>query len=193
MSRKKRSNKRVLVGPKMRAVAGRQTGSLQGGLTDFRSSEKAAVIEELAQSLARSAAPAEGEEVRSIEVAEPVGGNQTVELTKLLADVATGLWRLRLKMLPDGARQPSEENRRSYKQLESILDVLAQAGVQIRDHTGEAVPRGGIYTLRALAYEPTAGLAREQVIETLKPTIAFKDRVIQTGEVIVGTPVAAGD
>src|ERR1700730_8801909 len=113
MSRKKRSNKRVLVGPKMRAVAGRQTGSLQGGLTDFRSSEKAAVIEELAQSLARSAAPAEGEEVRSIEVAEPVGGNQTVELTKLLADVATGLWRLRLKMVAGGARAPSEEDPRS--------------------------------------------------------------------------------
>ena len=196
MSRKKRSKQRLAVGPKMRAVAGQQARSLPGSLTDFRS-EKAALFEELAQSLARSGAPAEDEQRTSIQLVEPVDGdqtgNQTVELTRLLADVATGLWRLRLKMLPEGSKQPSEENRRSYKQLESILDVLAQAGVQIRDHTGEAVPRGGIYTLRALAYEPTAGLAREQVIETLKPTIAFKDRVIQTGEVVVGTPLLAGE
>lgn len=192
MSRKKRSKQRVLVGPKMRAIADLQPGSLPGGLTDLRS-EKAALFEELAQSLARSTAPAEEGKTKSVEGSETDSSNQAGELTRLLADVATGLWRLRLKMLPDGSRQPSEENRRSYRQLESILDVLTQAGVQIRDHTGEAVPRGGIYTLKALAYEPTAGLSREQVIETLKPTIAFKDRVIQTGEVIIGTPVIAGD
>lgn len=193
MSRKKRSKQRLIVGPNMRAVAGQQGGSLQGGLTAFRSSEKVALFEELAQSLARRVAGPEDEEKGSVEVDELVGGNQTVELINLLADVATGLWRLRSKMLPSGARQPSDENRRSYKQLESILDVLVEAGIQIRDHTGEVVPRGGIYSLRALAYEPTVGLTREQVIETIKPTIAFKDRVIQIGEVIIGTPVIASD
>jgi len=174
----------------MRAVAGQQTGPLKVGLAaGLRSSEKAALFEELAQTLSRTSVSAEEAESRSSAVDEPVAGNQTAELIQLLADVATGLWRLRSKMLTPGTKQPAEEHRRSYKQLESILDLLMQAGVQIRDHTGEAVPRGGIYTLKALAYEPTAGLAREQVIETLKPTIAFKDQVVQTGEVIIGTPL----
>jgi hypothetical protein len=190
MSRKKRSKQRVVVGPKMRAVAGQQPGILRAELTTgFRSSD---LFVELAQTLARSQSATETAEPESSLANEPAAaGNETAELILLLADVATGLWRLRSKMLTPGAKQPAEDNRRSFKQLESILDSLMQAGLQIRDHTGEAVPRGGIYTLKALAYEPTTGLAREQVIETLKPTITFKDRVIQTGEVIIGTPVIA--
>jgi hypothetical protein len=193
MSRKKRSKQRVPVGPKMRAVAGQQPGLPAGRSAGSSFSEKAALFEELAQSLARATASEAEPETKAGDQNESASDNQTAELTSLLAEVATGLWRLRQKMLPDGGGQPSEENRRSYRQLESVLDMLAQGGVKIRDHTGEAVPRGGIYTLKALAYEPTAGLARDQVIETLKPTIAFKDRVIQTGEVVVGTPIVGGD
>src|SRR5882724_9668510 len=123
MNRKKRSKQRVSVGPKMRAVAGQQPGSPASGLTDIRSSEKAALFEELAQSLARTAASAAEQEARSENGNDPANdnqANQTAELTRLLAEVATGLWRLRLKMLPEGANQPAEENRRSYRQLESV-------------------------------------------------------------------------
>jgi hypothetical protein len=194
MSRKKRLKNRGMVGPKMRAAAAREPGLARDGIaTGFRSSEKAALFEELAQSLAGKISPASLPDANARSEDEAAEGNLAAELIKLLADVGTGLWRLRSKMLPAGAKQPSEENRRSYKQLESILDTLKQAGVQIRDHSGEAVPRGGIYTLKALAYEPTSGLKREQVIETIKPTIYFKDRVIQIGEVIIGTPEASGD
>jgi hypothetical protein len=192
MSRKKRSHKRIVVGPKMRSVATPQP-TPPAGLAEVRAKDKAALFEELARSLKDADESAAVETSSTISTAEVSGPDSSAEIVALLADVATGLWRLRAKMLPDGSRQPSEENRRSYRQLETIMDVMMQAGVQIRDHTGEAVPRGGIYTLKALAYEPTAGLLRDQVIETLKPTIAFKDRVIQTGEVIIGTPITAPD
>jgi len=191
MSRKKRSHKRIVVGPKMRSVAAPQSTPAAGGLAEVRAKDKAALFEELARSLK------DGDESAAVEASSTISSaeapDSSAEIVALLADVATGLWRLRAKMLPDGSRQPSEENRRSYRQLETIMDVMMQAGVQIRDHTGEAVPRGGIYTLKALAYEPTVGLLRDQVIETLKPTIAFKDRVIQTGEVIIGTPITTPD
>jgi hypothetical protein len=182
MSRKKRPRHRVMVGPHMREIAAHSTESLIGQSTD-----KAALFKELAHTLARATRSAENTESESNTAEQPL--DHTAELIQLLADVATGLWRLRSKMLTPRAEPLLEEHyRRSYKQLESIFDILNQAGVQIRDHTAEAVPRGGIYTLKALAYEPTPGLSREEVIETLKPTIVFKDRVIQTGEVIIGTP-----
>jgi hypothetical protein len=180
----------------MRAAAAPEPQPSLEGTTTFRSSDKDALFEELARSLA-GAIPAESLATlpNQNRTPEPESDleKRSSELIKLLADVTTGLWRLRLKMLPANAKDPSEPNRRWYKQLEAIMDTLTAADIQIRDHTGEAVPRGGIYTLKVLAYEPTAGLSREQVIETIKPTIHLKDRVIQVGEVIIGTPEGTDD
>ena len=192
MRRKKRIKDRGSVGPQMRAAA--REPEIAGGAsaTRFRSEDKAALFEELARSMAGKADSAPPTDL----TAKPDhsdSGNLAGELIDLLAEVGTGLWRLRLKMLSPGTKEPSEENRRSFKQLESILDTVREAGLQIRDHTGEAVPRGGVYTLKALAYEPTSGLAIERVTETIKPTIYFKDRLIQVGEVIIGTPEASDD
>jgi hypothetical protein len=39
-----------------------------------------------------------------------------------------------------------------------------------------------------MSFQPTVGLTRDMIIETIKPTIYFKDNLVQTGEVIVGTP-----
>jgi hypothetical protein len=105
-----------------------------------------------------------------------------------LADVATGLWRLRGKMLEPGTDRPRDEMRRAYRFLDSVWDTLTQAGVEIRDHTDEMVPEGGIYALKAIAYQPTPGIIREKVIETIKPSVYFKNQLIQMGEVIIGTP-----
>lgn len=115
------------------------------------------------------------------------------EKLKFLADVGTGLWRLRQKMLQPGTDRPMEEMRRAYRHFESVWDALTQAGVQIRDHTGELVPEGGIYALKTIAYQPTPGISREKVIETVRPTIYFLDEMIQMGEVIVGTPVTPAE
>jgi hypothetical protein len=44
--------------------------------------------------------------------------------------------------------------------------------------------------LRIAAFEPSPGLTRNRVIETLKPSVYHLDRMLQMGEVIVGTPPA---
>jgi len=175
----------------MRAAA-REPEIAGPSATRFRSEDKAALFEELARSMAGKADSAPPTDL-TVKPDHSDSGNLAGELIDLLAEVGTGLWRLRLKMLSPGTKEPSEENRRSFKQLESILDTVREAGLQIRDHTGEAVPRGGVYTLKALAYEPTSGLATDRVTETIKPTIYFKDRLIQVGEVIIGTPEASDD
>lgn len=108
-------------------------------------------------------------------------------LIKALADTGTGLWRLRQRMSQATASHSSPEMNRAQRQLEAIFDTLAAAQVEIRDHTGEAVPSSGIYALKALAYEPTPGLTSERVIETIKPSIYYDNRMIQMGEVIIGT------
>jgi hypothetical protein len=115
-------------------------------------------------------------------------GELLLFVVNLLSNVGTGLWRLRNKMVRPGTDEPLEEMRRAYRHLQSTWDVLKEAGVEILDHNGEAVPEGGVYSLKTLAYQPTPGINRERVIETIKPTIYFKDQMIQMGEVIIGTP-----
>lgn len=103
-----------------------------------------------------------------------------------LAEIGTGLWRLRQKMIQPGTEKPLEEMRRAYRHLESVWDTLQQDGVTVYDHTGEDFDAGK--SLKVLAFQPTAGLRRERVIETIKPTVYAGDEMVQMGEVIVGTP-----
>ncbi|PYS70294.1 MAG: hypothetical protein DMF69_14050 [Acidobacteria bacterium] len=184
---KKRLKNRATIGANMQAAAAQQSGSPSDELNPgSRTLEKQAVFEELARSLGgtvRRLSPVEEEKPAD------ESNSQVSELLRLLADIATGLWRLRSKM---GNAPAAADNRVLHKQLEAIFDILNTAEVQVRDHTGELVPAGGIYNLKVLAYEPALGLSKEQVIETLKPTVYFKGQPIQTGEVIVGTPKLNG-
>ena len=113
----------------------------------------------------------------------PSGGGPSIEM---LAEVATGLWRLRQRMVDPDSGRPLEEMRRAFRHLESVWDALAAAGVEVQDHTGMAFHTG--LALDVLAFQPTAGVERERVIETIKPSVYFKGRAIQMGQVIVGTP-----
>jgi hypothetical protein len=104
----------------------------------------------------------------------------------LLADACTGLWRLRQRMLQPGTDRPLEEMRRAYRHLESTWDTLAEAGVEIIDHTGTPFDIG--LALKVIAYQPTPEISSDCVLETIKPTIYFQRERLQMGEVIVATP-----
>ncbi|HSL83042.1 MAG TPA: hypothetical protein VLF66_09705 [Thermoanaerobaculia bacterium] len=122
----------------------------------------------------------------------PGDGAGDEERAAFLAPLATALWRLRQRLVDPETGKPREEARRALRQLESTWDVLTEQGVEIQDHTGEPVPERGTYGLKALAYEPTPGLARDTVVETVKPSVFHRGRMIQMGEVIVGTPERPG-
>jgi len=106
------------------------------------------------------------------------------ELTGFLKNVGNGLWRIRNKL--STVQDPSKEIRSAMRFLESTWDTLSQSGVDIQDHTGEMITGGE--ALRVIAFEPSDQVSHDQVIETVKPTIHYKGRVVQMGEVIVGQP-----
>lgn len=107
------------------------------------------------------------------------------EYRSLLADLATGLWRLRYRMLKPGSEDPIEGMEKPYRYLESAWSTLTRAKVEIQDHIGKPYYPG---MARAIAFEPKSGYTREMVIETLRPTIYLKGKSIQVGQVIVATP-----
>jgi hypothetical protein len=118
-------------------------------------------------------------------------GSETVasvgdEPPEALTAIATDLWRLRGRLVDPDTGEPREETRRAFRYLRSVWDTLEESGVRIVDHTGEPFDPGR--RLSAAAFQPTAGLAREVVLETLRPSVYYHEQQVQMGEVIVGTP-----
>lgn len=111
------------------------------------------------------------------------------EYRRLLTDMATNLWRLKQKMLRPGTGEPLEEMRRAYRSFEAAWDALLSAGVEVQEHTGSPFNSGLL--LHVLAFQSTPGLEQETVLETIRPTVYYKQQLIQPGEVIVGTPEAS--
>lgn len=111
-----------------------------------------------------------------------------------LADVGTGLWRMRRTMIPTSSprfmeARPLDGMRKCFNWLVSVWDVLKENGIEIQDHTGSVYREG--QDLKVPAFEPTPGIDVETVIDTIKPSIYLDGRMIQMGEVVVGTPEAA--
>jgi hypothetical protein len=108
------------------------------------------------------------------------------EQMQMLADVGTGLWRLKQKMVQPGSSLPLPEMRRAYRHLEYTWEALTEAGIEIQDHIDSLFDSG--LSLQVIAFQPMHGVKQEKVIETIKPSIYYRGNRIQMGQVIVGTP-----
>lgn len=118
---------------------------------------------------------------------------QTVnQLKKTLAEVAVHLWRIKKRMTNENG-EPLEEFRRNFRHVQAALDDLTNSQIEIKDFDNQIIPENGVLSIRVLAYQPTAGISSEQIIETVKPAIYYKGETIQHGEVIVGIPENEGE
>lgn len=117
-------------------------------------------------------------EVRDCELPKLIG---------LVADIATGIWRIKNKFSAINIDDLPEEIKKAYRHVESTLDALSSARVDVRDHTGEKYPHGNPQ-LDAIAFQPSSAVHVEMITETIKPSIFYNDKLIQRGEVIVATP-----
>jgi hypothetical protein len=103
------------------------------------------------------------------------------ELQRLAIEMGTNFWRLQRRLIAQSEIPP--EMKRMARDLESMGDALKQAGLEIKDHTGEYYD--GHMALKVIAFQPTVGITREIITETIKPTIYRNDSMVQMGEVIV--------
>lgn len=110
------------------------------------------------------------------------------ELLRPLTDVATNAWRLRKRMVDDKG-EPLEETRRLFRFVERMYQALGEAGITIIDKTGKPYDDG--MREKVVTYEEVPGLLRDEILETVRPAIRFKEQIIFFGEVIVGIPVVA--
>ena len=102
------------------------------------------------------------------------------------AEIMTNAWRAKVRMINPDTNEPTDPMKRVYRYVDSIIDALKRMDVEYVDPTGKVYDSGS--ALKVITFEPTPGLTREEIKETIKPTITWRGRMIQMGEVIVGTP-----
>ena len=78
----------------------------------------------------------------------------------------------------------------ALRHLDSAFDLLHEAGLEVQDLTDAPFDTG--MSVEVIAYEPTPGIVRERVLETVRPTVYLGGRMVRMGQVIVGTPAPRG-
>lgn len=99
--------------------------------------------------------------------------------------IANNVWKLQAKML-DTNGSPIEGFERLYRFVEALEDALHDVGVEIKSHNGEVYDTG--MAVNVLAWEKRTDSTREEIIETIKPTIRLGNHLIQWADVIATTP-----
>ena len=113
---------------------------------------------------------------------------QKIELdSAFFIDLGCATWKLYEKMFDRQTGEAHTEFRQLARHVTTIRERLGELGLQIQDHTGKPFDSG--QSLEVLAFQPTDGIAEEAVVETVRPTLYFRERRILKGQVIVGTPV----
>lgn len=105
---------------------------------------------------------------------------------KALALLGLNVWRLK-KRLFDENNEPIDGMSMACRHFDEIKKALAELKLEIIDKTGDMFDQGLVQ--RAIAYEPTPGLTRETIVQTVKPTLFLDGELIERGDVIVGTPM----
>ena len=108
------------------------------------------------------------------------------ETTRFIKKIANNVWKLRNKMLDEDGN-PKDHFDRVYRFVEALDDALKEIDVTIKSHDGEAYDTG--MAVNVVAWEKREGATREEIVETIKPTIRLGDRLLQWADVIAVTPV----
>src|SRR5215472_773253 len=109
----------------------------------------------------------------------------------LWADVANAVWGLQQKTCAPNSGDERNEYRPLARHIQRLAECLSEIGITTQDHTNQLFDPG--QSLDVLAFQPTIGINREIVLETLRPTVYLMGTRIQMGQVIVGTPQALSE
>jgi hypothetical protein len=119
----------------------------------------------------------------------PVMAIDGAQFVTFLGDVATNAWKGKVRLSKWPGEELPAERKRLERHFESILSSLEKFGVHVTDHTGQLYDYG--QALKVVAAQPEEGIAKEVVTETIRPTIHWRELLIQRGEVIIATPKEA--
>ena len=145
-------------------------------------------FEDMQKKVSQSAAPAAATIEASI--ASPAG-DLSGALHGSVADIVTNLWRAKMKMIEPDTGEPKEETRRIYRHIEGALETFQQLGLTITEMVNQPYDAG--LPVKVLTFQPTPGLKRDTILEVVRPTLIWRDTLLQMGEIVVGIPAESSN
>lgn len=111
---------------------------------------------------------------------------------KNLSGLATNAWKMKARVIDPLTKEPREEIKKEdikkmARHVEAMFEALTALNVEVRDRTGETFDYG--LPDKIVASNPQAGLTKELIVETIRPTIYWMNQIAQTGEVVIATPI----
>lgn len=118
---------------------------------------------------------------------QPAPSGATENVDAGLCALATHVWRAKGKLVDADTGVPREETRKIYRHVEGALESFTQMGITLNDWIGQPYDPG--LPVKVLTFQPAEGVVRDTVIEAVRPTVIWRDRLLQLGEVVVGIPI----
>jgi len=86
----------------------------------------------------------------------------------------------------ESGQRPSARQRRIGRRLEDMERILEELEISIEDHTGQRFDPGS--SLDVAYSDKRPGLQHAQVVETVRPSVYFKGRLVAPGKVGIELP-----
>ena len=109
---------------------------------------------------------------------------------KTVAAIATALWRVRTKLETENKVELPSELRHLPRHVQSAWDALTSGGFEVQDHKGQLYVPG--MAVNPVTYAPVPSVPPNTIVEALKPTLFWKDLLIQRADVILAAPADGG-
>jgi hypothetical protein len=110
------------------------------------------------------------------------------ELKKVLhtlVTISTALWRIKTKLDNETINGLPQQLRHLPRHIQAAWDALSSGAIEIKDPTGKPYVPG--MAVNVIAFQPTEGVTFKFILETIKPSIFYRDRLIQRADVIVAS------
>ncbi|MFT3869627.1 MAG: hypothetical protein QM715_14320 [Nibricoccus sp.] len=145
-------------------------------------------VEETAPIEAPAPAPAPIPEPAAVAAPAPAVSSDAYldEFGGSMAALATQVWRARNRIIDPETGEPREEMRRLHRHVEGAFEALREMGLVINDWLKQPYDSG--LPVKVLTFQPASEVQRDTVLEATRPTVIWKERLLQMGEVIVGIP-----
>jgi hypothetical protein len=113
------------------------------------------------------------------------------ETSKALILIAGQAWRLKTAMNdPESGEMKTELSAQEMRKVANVFEAINQAieelGIRVIDRCNQDFHPG--LPDQVVTEEPRAGISKEQIIRTIRPTIMWHQTMVQRGEIDIAVP-----
>ncbi len=121
---------------------------------------------------------------------DTIGNEYSLDNIRGLSEMAVNLWLCKKRLIAAIGNDNNSAEKKYLRPIDNALENLESLGIIIKDFLGNRFVHG--MAVNIVSSVPSSSVKEETIVETLKPTIYYRDRLFQIGDVIIEVPSGAG-